>query len=32
LLVHALREWSRRDLADLQLRIYADDLAVFRGE
>ena len=32
LLVHALREWSRRDLADLQLRIYADDLAVFRGD
>lgn len=32
LLVFALREWLRRDLADLQLRIYADDLAVFRGD
>lgn len=32
LLVHCLREWLSRDLADLQLRIYCDDLAVYRGE
>jgi len=28
LLVHCLREWLSRDLADLQLMIYCDDLSV----